>query len=74
LHCVLDAHVDWDYVGGNSFVRFGLCIVDDPHSWIGCRRGIRELGREKTISTTGVGCELFSGGIAGLVLVHLEGL
>jgi hypothetical protein len=71
---VLDAHVDWDHIGGDSFVRFGLCVVYDPHCWVRCRSGIREFGREKTISTASVCCELFSGSIAGLMLVHLEGL
>jgi len=55
-------------------VRFGLCVVYDPHCWVRCRSRIREFGREKTISTTSVCCELFSGSIAGLVLVHLKGL
>jgi hypothetical protein len=71
---MLDAHVDGYDAGRNSFMGFGLCIVHDPKSWIRCRLGIWELGREKTISTTGMRCELFSGSIAGLVLVHLEGL
>jgi hypothetical protein len=71
---VLDAHIDGNYIGGHSFVRLGLCVVNDPKSWIRGRLGIRELGREETISTTGMSCELFSGCIAGLVLIHLERL
>ena len=55
-------------------MRFGLCVVYDPHCWVRCRSSIREFGRETTISTTSVCCELFAWSIAGLVLVHLEGL
>jgi hypothetical protein len=41
---MLDAHVDRDDVGGDSFMRFGLTVMDDPKSWIRWRTGgIREF-------------------------------
>ena len=75
IHRVLDTQVDGYDVGGNAFVRVGLCVMDDPECWVGRRTGgVREFGWEKTITTTRVGCKLFSRSIAGLVLVHLESL
>jgi hypothetical protein len=32
---VLDAHVDGNDVGRNSIMGFGLCVVDDPETWVG---------------------------------------
>lgn len=75
IHRVLDTQVDGYDVGGNAFVRVGLCVMDDPECWVGRRTGgVREFRWEKTISTTRVGCKLFSRSVAGLVLVHLESL
>lgn len=71
----MDARVAGDGLGWDALIVLNGAVVDDPKARIDLGRiWIGSVGRDQTEPASGVGRKGLAGGVAGLVIMHLENL